>query len=141
LRNLNECFICWGSGAVFSPFDYAPAYEILLFCLNSLKQVHYRLISVGLWYELSANSEVENGLPELLDLIGALGEAREVADEEPGMVAQFFRILTVAQVMMCGCSELIPAGLPLILSGFQTITHSHQVVQLRNDPVLLSKRW
>jgi len=39
--------------------------------------------------------KVENGLAELLDLVGASGEAREMADEELGMGTQFFRIATV----------------------------------------------
>ena len=51
-------------------------------------------------YELATDSEVEDGLAELFDLVGAGGEAREVANEELGMVAQFVPIATVVQVMM-----------------------------------------
>ena len=106
-------------------------------CLRSSWQIH-RWDLVG--NEPATDGEVENGLADLLDLIGAGGEAREMADEELGMGTQFFRILTVVQVMMEE-AVVAPGGSPALLRCLQPITQRHQFIDFGNDAVLFCDGW
>jgi hypothetical protein len=50
--------------------------------------------------ELASDGEVEDALTELLDLVGAGSETREMADEELGVAAQSYGIRSIVQMMM-----------------------------------------
>ena len=54
--------------------------------------------------QVASHGKVEDGLAELLDLIGTGGETRQVSDEELGVGAKRFRIRSAVEVMMgCRC--------------------------------------
>jgi hypothetical protein len=73
------------------------------------------LVFAVLWYEFPVDSKVEDGLTELLDLVGAGGDAREMADEELGVTAKGFCIRSVVQAMVGGRCEPIPSAFSLAL--------------------------
>jgi hypothetical protein len=77
----------------------------LPFYAETFEEFQRWLIIGVLLQELAADGEIKDGLAELLDLVGAGGEAREMADEELGTAAQGFCIRSVVQVMMGSVAE------------------------------------
>ena len=95
----------------------------------------------GLGDEMAADGEVEDGLAELLDVLGAGGEAREVAEVEAGVLAEGLRVGALVQALQGRCHQPIAAALPLRLRRLQPIAQRHQLVHLGDDAVLFGKGW
>jgi hypothetical protein len=90
--------------------------------------------------QLAADGEVEDGLAELRDLLGAGGEAREVVDIEVGVFAKGFWIRAVVEVMQ-GCRrKAVSSGLPVRLRRLQAVAEAHEFGDFGHDPLLFGKR-
>ena len=90
---------------------------------------------------MAADGEVEDGLAKLLDVLRARGEAREVAEVEAGVLAEFVGIRAVVQAMQGRRRQPIPPALPLRLRRLQPITQRHQFIHLGDDAVLFGEGW
>ena len=93
--------------------------------------------------ELAADGEVEDGLAELLDVLGAGGEAREVAEVEAGVVAEGWPRPSAGWFRRCSeaADQPIAPALALRLRRLQPIAQRHQLVHLGDDAVLLGEGW
>ena len=59
---------------------------------DAFQQCRRRFVLWVLRYKAAKDGEVEDGLAELLDLIGALGEGGEVAQREAGVIGESGRV-------------------------------------------------
>jgi hypothetical protein len=92
--------------------------------------------------EVTANCKVEDGLAELRDLLGAGGEAREVAEVEADVLAEGGRISGgLVQALEGRSRQPIPSFLPLRLRRLQPVAQRHQFVHFGDDAKLLGERW
>ena len=82
----------------------------------------YRFVVGVLGDEFAADSEIEDGLAELLDVFEAGCEAREVTEVKTGVLAEGWRVRGLVQALQGGCRHTIPPALPLHLRCFQPIT-------------------
>ena len=103
--------------------------------------------------EFAVHSEVEDGLAQLLDVLRAGGEARQVIEDEAGVVAEgvclpgwqvgrvgFCRVGGGVQAVQAGRHQPVAALLPLRFRRLQLVAQSHQFVHLGDDAVLLGER-
>src|SRR3990170_8130756 len=68
--------------------DFPLFYQPRLLRLNPFQQFRRRFILGVLRDEFAADGKIQDGLPELLDVFGARGEAREMAKMEAGVLAE-----------------------------------------------------
>ena len=56
---------------------------------------------MGSWWstQFAADGEVEDGLAELFDVVGAGGEAREVVEVEAGVLLECVGVRAIVQMM------------------------------------------
>ena len=81
------------------PGNDRPSFTIRVLRLNPSQKLRSGFVIRILGYEFAADGEVEDGLAELLDVFGARGEAREVAEMEAGVLAELVGICAVVQSM------------------------------------------
>ncbi len=89
------------------PFLTSPVLiNFSLLSQDTLEQFGCRFVVRILRDEFAADGEVEDGLAELLDVFGARGEAREVAEVKAGVLAELVGIRAVVQSMRDAAASL-----------------------------------
>jgi len=97
--------------------------------------------------QLSTDSQVEDGLPQGLDVFGARGEAREVVEVKAGVPAEGGGGLAVGgggglvNAGQAGCHQPVAPLLPSGPRRLQPIAQRHQLVDLGDDAVLFGEGW
>ncbi len=95
-----------------------------------------------LFEELPANRKVEDGLPQLLDLIGAVRERREGLEGEAGVCAESLGIsVRRGEASKAGGSEAVARSFARAARGLEPIQQSHQLIDLGDDAMLFGEGW
>jgi hypothetical protein len=107
---------------------------------DPLQQFRSWFVVAILRHQLAAHGKVEDGLAELLDLVGARGDGGQHAQREARVVEECFRIGRVeagkARRRQPVAHRL--AGSPRRL---QPIAQGHQFIDLGDDAVLFAEGW
>ena len=99
-----------------------------------------RFVVRVLRHELAAHGEVEDGLAQLLDLVGARGERRQRVEREAGVVLEGFGIGRV-EAGEARRRQPVARRLPLRPRRLQPVAQRHQLIDLGDDAVLLGEGW
>ena len=90
-----------------------------------------------LLHQLPANRQIQNGLPQHLDLIRPAGELVQVVERKPGVAGKvLFGGVGGGQAGEAGGGEAVAGGFSLGAGGFQAVQQGHQFVDFCDDSVL-----
>src|SRR5680860_185902 len=101
---------------------------------NALQQFRRRLIVRVLRHEFAAGGEVEDGLTELPDLVGARGEGGQRVEREAGVGLEGFRIGRV-EAGEARRREPVALRLPPCPRRLQPVAQGHQLIDLSDEAV------
>ena len=115
--------------------------------LDTSEEFGCGLIVSALFNEFPTHGEVEDGLAQLFDVFRASGEAWQMVEIEPGVVAEgFWRIIFRrfsggVQAVQAGRHQPVAALLSFVFRRLQLVAQRHQFVHLGDDAVLLGEGW
>ncbi len=115
------------------------AWTNLAFSAQSLNNSD-RLIIRILRHQLPPYREVQDGLAELLDLVGASGEGGEGVEGEAGVGAEGLGVgVGRGQAGEAGGGQSVAGGLAHGAGRLQPVQQRHQLIDLRDDAVLFGE--
>ena len=95
-----------------------------------------------LFHQLAPHSEVEDGLTQVLDLVGAGGESGECVEGEAGVGAEGFRVgVRRGQAGEAGRGQPVACRLAGRAGRLQLVAERHQLIDLRHNAMLFGERW
>ena len=126
----------WRKGLLLldRPFLHQPS----LLDLNPLQQLHCRLIIGVLRHKSSTHRQVEDGLTQLLDVLDAGGEAREVVKVKAGGRGQGGDGVG-ADAVQARRRQPVALRLTLVAGRLQLVAQGHQFIDLGDDAVLFGE--
>ena len=99
-----------------------------------------RLESCG--YQLAAHGQVEDGLAQGFDLVGAGGERGEVVEGEGDITLENRRLgIGCVEARQACRRQPIPRRLPLSPRRLQPVAEHHQFIDFGDDAVLFGEGW
>ena len=111
-----------------------------LICCYPLQQFRGRLVLRVLFDQPAADGEVEDGLAEAGDLVGAGGQGGQGVDGEARVGAEGCGVrVGRAQPGEAGRSQPVAPFLPRRARRLQPVAQRHQFIDLRHDTLLLCK--
>ena len=104
--------------------------------------VRCRFVVWVLWDELAADGEVEDGLAEGFDLVGAGGERGEVVEGEGGVILKCRRVgVGRVEAGEARCRHPVARRLSFHSRRLQAVAECHEFIDLGDDTVLFGEGW
>jgi hypothetical protein len=111
----------------------------LLLC-NPLQQFRRWFVIRVLRHEFATHREVEDGLAQGLDLVGARGEGRQRVEGEAGVGLEGLRIRCV-EAGQARRRQPVTHRLAASSGSLQPFAERHQFIDLGDDAALLGEGW